>query len=94
MDIGALQSSVAALPATAAAVPADQAAENRELVQAVEALNGAGMLGQENELLFQRDPETHHVVIRLVDRKTKEAISQAPPEYVLRLAEDLKRQGG
>jgi len=29
-----------------------------------------------------------------VDRKTKEVISQIPPEYVLRLAEDLKQNRG
>jgi len=29
-------------------------------------------------------------VIRLVNRKTKEVVSQIPPEYVLRLASDLK----
>lgn len=93
MDINALQSKVAALPATAPAAPADKAVENRELVQAVKAVNGSGVLGEQNELLFQRDPETHRMVMRVVDRKTKEVISQVPAEYVLRLAEDLKRQG-
>ncbi len=93
MDISALQSAVAALTPTAVA-PTDKAVETRDLVQAVKALNGSGLLGQENELLFQRDPETRHVVIRVVDRKTKEVISQVPPEYVLRLAEDFKRRSG
>jgi uncharacterized FlaG/YvyC family protein len=93
MDISTCQSSVAALAPTAA-VPTDKSVENREIVQAIRALNAAGLLGQENELLFQRDPESHHVVIRLVDRKTKEVISQVPPEYLLRLAESLKQQGG
>jgi uncharacterized FlaG/YvyC family protein len=31
------------------------------------------------------------MVVRVLDRKTKEVISQIPPEYVLRLAEDMKQ---
>ncbi len=75
-------------------VPVDKAAENREVVQAVRALNGAEMFGQDNELLFQRDRQTQRMVIRVVNRKTNEVISQIPPEYVLRLAQDLKRKHG
>jgi uncharacterized FlaG/YvyC family protein len=93
MDITAVNR-VQALPATAPAIPVDQAAEKREVVQAVKALNGTEMFGQENELLFQRDSQTQRMVIRVVNRKTKEVVTQVPPEYVLRLAEDLKRQQG
>jgi uncharacterized FlaG/YvyC family protein len=31
--------------------------------------------------------------VRIVDRTTNEVIRQIPPEYVLRLAEDFKRDG-
>jgi uncharacterized FlaG/YvyC family protein len=31
------------------------------------------------------------MLIQVVDRKTREVVSQVPPEYVLRLAEDLKK---
>jgi len=65
-------------------------AQDREVVRAVKALNGAGLTGQDQELVFQRDAQTQRMVIRLVDRKTSEVISQIPPEYVLRLAEQLK----
>ena len=93
MDITAVNR-VQALPATAPVIPVDQAAEKREVVQAVKALNGTEMFGQENELLFQRDTQTQRMVIRVVNRKTKEVVTQVPPEYVLRLADDLKRQQG
>jgi flagellar protein FlaG len=75
-------------------VPVDKAAENREVIQAVRALNGTEMFGQDNELMFQRDRLTQRMVIRVVNRQTKEVVSQIPPEYVLRLAEDLKQNGG
>jgi uncharacterized FlaG/YvyC family protein len=78
--------------APAATVPVDQAAENREVVKAVKALNGTEMFGDDNQLTFRRDPETQRMVIRVVNRKTEEVVTQIPPEYVLRLAEDLKRQ--
>jgi uncharacterized FlaG/YvyC family protein len=68
----------------------DQAAENREIVRAVKALNGSEMFGGENQLTFRRDPETRRMVIRVVNRQTEEVISQIPAEYVLRLAADLE----
>ena len=70
--------------------PVDAAAEAREVVQAVKALNGTEMFGQENELRYQKDPQTKRVVVRLVNRKTSEVLTQVPAEYVLRLAGDRK----
>ena len=90
MEITAVDRSAQPLVAPAAAVPVDRANENREVVRAVKALNGTEMFGEENQLQFRRDPETQRMVIRVVNRKTEEVISQIPPEYVLRLAEDLK----
>jgi uncharacterized FlaG/YvyC family protein len=48
------------------------------------------MFGEDNGLVFQRDPQTQRMVIKIVNRKTQDVISQIPPEYVLRLAESLK----
>ena len=77
--------------ATAAPVPvAPELNPNRSLISAVSAVNQSEMLGQNNELNFQLDRNTRQPVIRIIDRKTKEVIQQIPPEYVLRIAEDLK----
>jgi uncharacterized FlaG/YvyC family protein len=95
MDVSAVSTStmarVSAATAPAEVIPADQAAENREIVRAVKALNGTEMFGNENELTFQRDSVTHRMVVRVVNRTTREVVSQIPPEYVLRLAEDLPK---
>jgi uncharacterized FlaG/YvyC family protein len=91
MDITGVNRSVQALPATATVIPVEKAAEHREIVQAVKALNGTEMFGSENELLFQRDAKSQRFVIRVVNRKTKEVISQVPAEYLLRLARDAKQ---
>jgi uncharacterized FlaG/YvyC family protein len=93
MDITTVNRSSANPAATTApAIPAEKAAENREVIQAVKALNGAELLGQDKQLVFQRDEQTRRIVIRVVNRQTNEVVSQIPPEYVLRLAEDLKNR--
>jgi flagellar protein FlaG len=91
MDITGVNRSLQAAPAHTAPVPVDHAAQNREVVQAVKALNGTEMFGQDNQLQFQKDQRTGRMVVRVVNRKTNEVISQIPPEYVLRLAQDIKQ---
>jgi uncharacterized FlaG/YvyC family protein len=93
MDITAINGGASGTHAPAPAVTADKAAEKREVVQAVKAVNGAEMFGAENELRFQKDPETQRFVVRVVNKKTDEVLSQIPEEYVLRLAKDLKIYG-
>ena len=91
MDITAInRAATPGLHAPAPDIPVDRTAENREVIQAVKALNGAEMFGPENELRYQKDPQTHRIVLRVVNRQTSEIISQVPPEYVLRLVEDPK----
>ena len=91
MDITAINRAASpGLHAPAPDIPIDRSAENREVIQAVKALNGTEMFGPENELRYQKDPQTHRMVLRVVNRQTSEVISQVPPEYVLRLAQDTK----
>jgi uncharacterized FlaG/YvyC family protein len=90
MNITSLQ---AAAPAPAASsqssqVSVQEAAQRRQLLQAANAVNESGMLGQ-NQLEFLLDRQTHRAVIRVVDRTTQEVVAQIPPEYVLQLAQDL-----
>ena len=91
MDVNALSRITQAMPAVATAIPVDKASENRQVVQAVKALNRTEMFGQDNDLVFQKDPQKQRMVVRVVNRTTKDVVSQIPPEYVLRLAEDLKK---
>lgn len=64
--------------------------ENREVIQAVRAVNASVKLGDNNELTFSLDRQTRRPVIKIVNRKTNEVVAQIPNEQVLRLAEDLK----
>jgi uncharacterized FlaG/YvyC family protein len=87
MDITSLQLAAASVAASPQ-VSAQEAAERRQLLQAANSVNDSGILGQ-NQLQFLMDRETHRAVIRVVDRATHQVITQIPPEYVLRLAQDL-----
>jgi uncharacterized FlaG/YvyC family protein len=96
MDVVSMNQGVQSPSATAPVptAPVDRAAENRDVIQAVKALNGTEMFGQDNVLLFEKDLQTHRMVIRLVNQKTQEVVSQIPPEYVLRLAGNGQQDGG
>ena len=90
MEISAVNRTDAALPVAAATVPSEMANQNREVVQAVKAVNQSQMFGQDEELAFQMDSSTKHLVVQIINKDTKEVISQIPPEYVLRMAQSLK----
>jgi uncharacterized FlaG/YvyC family protein len=72
-------------------VPREVAEEQRALIPAVKAVNAAGLFGQDNELTFFLDRNTRRAVVRIVNRETREVVDQIPNEYVLRMAEELKR---
>ena len=82
------------IPATTPAPAAPgHAVANRDIIQAVKALNAASSFGDNNELTFMLDRNSRLAIIRIVDRKTKEVVNQIPPEYVLRMAEELRKGG-
>jgi flagellar protein FlaG len=91
MDISGVSRSLEPVAAAMPVIPAAKAAEHREVVQAVKTLNGTEMFGPQNELQFQRDPKTQRMILRVVNRDTKEVLSQVPSESVLRLAQEMRR---
>ena len=64
-------------------------AANRDLIQAVRAVNASDKLGDKNELSYSLDPRSRRPVVKIVNRDTQEVIEQIPTEQVLRLAENL-----
>ena len=61
-----------------------------ELTQAVKAVNGAKLFGQDSELSFLMDRESKRFVVRLVDKNTGKVIRQIPAETILRQSEGLQ----
>lgn len=87
MEITSIQTA-ATFSAASTQVTMAEAAQRRQLLQAAQSVNESGVLGQ-NQLVFLLDRQTHQAVIRVIDRTTKQVLSQIPPEYVLRLAQYL-----
>ena len=91
MDITGASGTAPALAAvpTPAPVPPEQAATNRSLIRAVQAVNEAGTFGDNNEITFQIDRNSRLPLIRIIDRTTNKVVEQIPAEYILQLAENL-----
>jgi uncharacterized FlaG/YvyC family protein len=93
MDITGVNG-VGQIPATAPAPAApEHVAENRDIVQAVKAVNAASSFGDDNEVSFMLDRNTKLPVIRIVNKETKEVVEQIPAEYLLQLAQELGQNG-
>ena len=67
-------------------VPQDQ----RDLIHAIKAVNAAELFGQDNQVTFLLDRNTHKPVVRIVSKSTREVVAQIPTESVLRMAEEIK----
>lgn len=91
MEITGLNGAAPALAAipTPAPVAPEEAANNRNLIQAVKAVNEAGTFGDNNEITFQFDRNSRQPIVQIIDRSTKQVVEQIPPEYILQLAETL-----
>ncbi len=89
MDVASVQANPLTA-ATAPEVPASIQKEQREMIRAVKAINASELFGEDNELTFVLDRETRRPLVRIVDKKTQQVVRQIPPEYALRMAEDLK----
>jgi uncharacterized FlaG/YvyC family protein len=88
MDIATTHGPYGNPPPALATLPPEIVAQNRELIHAVKALNAAGQFGQDNELTYLFDRETHRPVFRVVNRKTRKVTGQIAPERVLEIARD------
>ena len=91
MNISSVNPVVVALTDLPTAQTRAQAADRQQLVKAVQAVNDSNALGDNQELTFVLDRNSHRTLTRIIDRQTQEVLMQIPPEYVLQLAEQLKR---
>lgn len=66
------------------------APEQRELRQAVRTLQSAGYGGEHSELSIAFDSATRKNIVQIVDRETKEVLSQIPSKDIIELAKYYK----
>jgi len=88
MDISAIQTDAYSLSQATHSASAE-VTQRRQVIQAARTVNESGVMGQ-NQLVFLVDRQTHRPIIRVEDRETHEVVMQLPPEYVLRLADELR----
>lgn len=77
---------------TAPALSPQERAEQRQLIQAVKAVNEMQFFGPSSELQLSYDRNARRPIMKVVDLQTKEVVQQIPPEYVLRLAEEASEK--
>jgi uncharacterized FlaG/YvyC family protein len=90
MEVNRVNSIEAAAATAALAANDNRAQTTPELAEAVTAVNGAKLFGQDSELTFAMDRESRQMVVRLVDRKTRQLIRQIPQQYLLDLRKTLR----
>ena len=90
MDTKTIETTALPTPLPDTKLDQQQATERRELVKAIKAINATEFFGENYELTFVLDRETHRPLMRIIDRQTREVIRQLPPEYTLRLAEEMR----
>jgi uncharacterized FlaG/YvyC family protein len=94
MDIAPLHTASQTSAPAPVSASAEQQAQNRELIQAVHAINAAEWFGEANELTFALDRKTGRGFIRLVRRKKRELVREISPEELLGLADTRQREDG
>jgi uncharacterized FlaG/YvyC family protein len=87
MDVAPLNTAPQATAPAPVSLSPEQQAQNRQLIQAVQAVNVAGLFGQDSELAFVLERRTQRALVRLVNRKTREVLRELPDDEVLRRAE-------
>jgi flagellar protein FlaG len=92
MEVGKVESLIGMAPNFSNHAPSpEQRKEQDELIRAVQAVGEAKLFGESTELTFSLDRRANKIILKLVDRETQEVIRQLPPEFLLRLAEDLRK---
>jgi flagellar protein FlaG len=87
MDVAPLNTAPQAAAPAPVSLSAEQQVQNRQLIQAVQAVNAAELFGQDSELTFALERRTQRALVRLLNRKTRELIRDIPADELLRLAE-------
>jgi len=91
MEVGKVDSLIGMAPTLPNhALSPEQRKEQDELIRAVQSVNEAKLFGESAELTFSFDRRSNKLILQLVDRETKEVIRQIPPEFLRRLAEDIR----
>lgn len=92
MEIGPASRVDMSAPAMSQPNSQEWPSNDRPAIAAVQWLNQTEWLGQDRKLTYSRDRETGRLVIQILDRQTGDVLDQIPPEFILRLVNELQAQ--
>jgi uncharacterized FlaG/YvyC family protein len=92
MSVGLIRPDDLQLNIVQPAEPLLRQPEKKEVIEAVKAVNKAELFGQENELTYVVDRQSRKLLVRIVNKETRELVRQIPDEYVQRLASELSQK--
>ena len=80
------------LPEAQPAVAAASRARTQAVAAAVRTINEAGIVGPDRQVTFSTDSATRELVVRVVDKQSKDVLVQWPSEYALNLAQEYRKE--
>jgi hypothetical protein len=89
MYISSINPSAGPIGVPSVPTPSRPSGQQLRLLQAASTVNASQILGPDNEITFKVDRKAQQVVVRIVNRKTGDLVSQIPEEYLLRMAEEV-----
>ena len=93
MEIGPANRVDMSAPVTSQTESPDGLTNDRQVVSAVQWMNKADWLEQQDrELKYSRDSTTGKMVIQILERQTGDVVDQIPPESVLQLVTELQAE--
>jgi uncharacterized FlaG/YvyC family protein len=80
------------LPEAQPAVAAENRARTQAVAAAVRTINESGIVGPDRQVTFSTDAATRELVVRVVDKQSKDVLVQWPSEYALNLAQEYRKE--
>jgi uncharacterized FlaG/YvyC family protein len=80
------------LPEAQPAVAAESRARTQAVAAAVRTINESGIVGPDRQVTFSTDAASRELVVRVVDKQSKDVLVQWPSEYALNLAQEYRKE--
>jgi len=80
------------LPESQPSVATERRARTQAVAAAVRTINESGIVGPDRQVTFSTDSATRELVVRVVDKQSKDVLVQWPSEYALNLAQEYRKE--
>jgi uncharacterized FlaG/YvyC family protein len=80
------------LPEAQPSVAAQNRARTQAVAAAVRTINESGIVGPDRQVTFSTDVASRELVVRVVDKQSKDVLVQWPSEYALNLAQEYRKE--